>query len=70
MKKPKFLTNWKTTAIGVLTFLGAAGPQFMSMLDDDPTTNPEWKIVIAAAGVMFGLAVARDGDKSSEGRKV
>lgn len=70
MKKPKFLTNWKTTAIGVLTFVGAAGPQFMTVLDEDPATNPEWKIIMAAAGVMLGLSFARDGDKSSAGKKV
>lgn len=70
MEKPKFLINWKTTLTGVLAFIAAVSSEVVTLLDDDPATNPEWKIIIAAGAILFGLAAARDGDKSSEGRKV
>jgi len=70
MKKPKFLTNWKTTAAGVVTAGAIIFPQVQYYIDDDPTTNPEWKIVLGAVGVLLGFAASRDGDKSSQGKKI
>lgn len=70
MKIPKFLTNWKTTAAGIVAAGAVIFPQAQNYFDDDPTTNADIKIIGAALAVLFGLAAARDGDKSSEGKKV
>lgn len=70
IKKPKFLTNWKTTVTGIVACIVTAGPELLLLIDDDPATNPSWQLVAGAFAVLFGLAAARDGDKSSEGKKV
>lgn len=70
MAKPKFLTNWKTTLAGVVAAAAVILPQVNHYMDDDPTTNMDIKLIGGALAVLFGLAAARDGDKSSEGKKV
>jgi len=70
MSKPKFLTNWKTTVAGAIAASAVIMPQVNYYLDDDPTTNMDIKIIMGALAILFGFAVSRDGDKSSEGNKV
>ena len=70
MKKPKFLTNWKTTVTGIVAAGVIILPQVNNHLDDDPTTNMDVKLIIGALAILCGFATARDGDKSSEGKKV
>ena len=70
MKKPKFLTNWKTTLTGVVTAGAIIFPELVKYTDGDDATTVSWKIVVTAIGVLFGFSLARDGDKSSEGKKV
>ena len=60
------LKSWRTTALGVLTFLGALGFQLKYMWDDDPSTLVDWNAVIAAAGVMLVGFTARDNQVTSE----
>lgn len=60
------MKSWRTTILGVLTFLGVLGFQLKSLWDDDPTTVVDWNAVIAAAGVMFVGFTARDNQVSSE----
>ncbi len=59
------MKSWKTTAMGIITSLGAILTQAGALLDDDPATvfdiNALW-VAIAAMGLVF----ARDNDKSSE----
>ena len=60
------LRNWKTTLAGIIAFIAAAGPQFNTLLDSDPLTNPDWSLIAAAAGILIGLLTARDSDVTSE----
>lgn len=70
MKKPKFLTNWKTTVAGVVAAGAVIFPEVLKYTDGDDATTMNWKIVLGALGVLFGFALSRDGDKSSEGKKI
>lgn len=58
--------SWKTTLAGFIVFISAAGYELMTLLDTDPLTNPDWKVVMGALVVFLGLASARDNDKTSE----
>ncbi len=60
------LRSWITTLSGIVTMLALLLPEIQSILDDDPTTNPNMQMIMAAFGV-GGLGVAaRDGNKSSK----
>lgn len=63
------LKSWKTTLSGVLAFIAATSAQFQTLLDNDPATNPEWNIILAALLALVGLASARDNDVTSEEAK-
>jgi len=58
--------NWKTTAGGIAAIITAAAGAAKLMLDGDPTTNPDWNIVMVAVFTGVALLKARDHDKSSE----
>lgn len=60
------MKSWKTTVTGIFQFLTIAGTQLLTMIDNDPGTNPEWNIIIASLITMVGLFTARDNDVSSE----
>ncbi len=70
MKKPKFLTNWKTTVMGLMTAAVTIFPQVINYMDNDAATVVDVKVVLIALGILFGFSMARDGDKSSEGKQV
>ena len=42
------------------------GPQLTAILDDDPTTNPDWSVIFAALGIGGAGVVSRDNGVSSE----
>ena len=57
--------SWKTTVMGVLTLIGAVALAGKSLLDGDPTTNPDFnEILLALAGL--GLWAARDNSVTSK----
>jgi len=58
--------SWKTTASGVSAIIAAVAGAAQLMLDNNPSTNPDWTAVIAAVTAGFGLIFARDNDKRSE----
>lgn len=62
--------SWKTTAFGLLAALGTMGAQLMTVLDNDPLTNPDVPTFITAAMTalaLFGLGkAARDREITSE----
>jgi len=58
--------SWKTTASGVSAIIAAVAGAAQLMLDNNPSTNPDWTAVIAAVTAGFGLVFARDNDKRSE----
>jgi len=50
----------KTTLAGVGAILVAVGAALVAMFDADPTTMPQWDVVIAAALAGIGLIFAKD----------
>lgn len=60
------IQNWRTTIVGFLTGLVLAGSQIINLLDNDPETICDFKILIAAFGAMGIGVFAKDGDKTSE----
>lgn len=62
----KGLKSWKTTAAGWAAAVGLGLTEVSKFLDGDPSTEPQWGLVIGAFAVLVGFTMARDGDKSSE----
>lgn len=60
------MKSWKTTAAGIAAAIAAIATAASAFLDGDPTTEPEWGIVVAALSAAIGLFMARDNDKRSE----
>jgi hypothetical protein len=60
------LASWRTTLAGVVVFLQALGTAALAFLDDDPTTTPDWNLVITAFFAFLGFLMARDNSVSSE----
>lgn len=58
--------SMKTTAAGVLAFVAILVSGAMTLLDDDPNTNPDYGALIAAGTAAAGLLFARDHDVTSE----
>jgi hypothetical protein len=60
------MKSWKTTALGILTVLGALSAAGLALLDGDPETVPNWTAVGTAITAGVGLIFARDNDRRSE----
>ena len=60
------MKSWKTTLAGIMAFITASWAQVQYILDNDPSTNPDWSIIVTAFIVLVGLVTARDNDVSSE----
>lgn len=60
------IQNWRTTIVGFLTGLVLASSQIINLLDSNPETIFDIKILIAAFGAMGIGMFAKDGDKTSE----
>jgi hypothetical protein len=60
------MKSWKTTATGIITIVIAVGSAVKTLIDNDPSTNPDIGATIAAVTVGFGLIAARDNNVSSE----
>lgn len=59
-------TSWKTTLFGVLTGVGMIVSQALTLLDNDPNTNPQWALVVAGIGAIIHGSVSRDNNVTSE----
>jgi uncharacterized membrane protein YhhN len=59
-------SSWKTSVAGLGAILVAVGVAITAMVDNDPTTTPDWGIVFAAVLAGVGLFFARDNNISSE----
>lgn len=55
-----------TTLAGVLGFVGALAYVLQAALDGDPSTVPEWGVLITAGATLAGLTLARDHNVTSE----
>lgn len=58
--------SWRTTTTGILTLVVVVCGAAKALLDGDPTTNPDWAALSAAATAAWGLIHARDNSVSSE----
>lgn len=54
------ISSPKTTFAGVGAILVAVGAAMSAMFDADPTTMPQWDVVIAAVLAGIGLIFAKD----------
>jgi len=53
--------EWKSTAVAIVAALVAVGSAAITLLDDDPSTVPDWPTTMAAVGAAFSLLFARFG---------
>tara|TARA_R100000234_G_scaffold103771_1_gene73347 strand:- start:1190 stop:1414 length:225 start_codon:yes stop_codon:yes gene_type:complete len=60
------LKNWKTTSAAIGMLLVALGPAVQALIDGDPSTSPNYNIVIPEVLAAIALLMARDADKSSQ----
>lgn len=58
--------SWQTSLAGAGTFLTLLGTQLNAQFDNDPTTLPDWGLVVAGAFILIALLRSRDSDVSSE----
>lgn len=58
--------SWRTTVAGIAAIVTAVASAIAALLDNDPTTVPEWGAVAAAVMAGVGLLNARDNKVSSE----
>lgn len=59
-------SSWKTTTTAILAVLITGATAAKALLDDDPSTVPNWELVVGAVVIAVGLFFARDNDKKSE----
>lgn len=58
--------SWKTTLFGAGGLAAVAFTAISALLDGDPTTNPDWNILITASLPAIGLLFSRDNNVTSE----
>jgi hypothetical protein len=52
--------SWRTTTLGITTILMAIAGVVQALVDNDPATNPDMTVAVAAVLSGFGLIFARD----------
>lgn len=52
--------SWRTTALGITTILMAISGVVQAIADNDPGTNPDMTVAVAAVLSGIGLIFARD----------
>ena len=56
MKNP----SWRTTTLGIITILTAVAGVVQALVDNDPATNPDFTVAVAAVVSGIGLIFAKD----------
>jgi hypothetical protein len=56
------MKNWKTTTAGLAGLLMILAGVAKALLDNDPTTNPDWAVVIAGVQAAVVALFAKDAD--------
>lgn len=52
--------SWRTTTLGITTVIMAIAGAIQALLDNDPATNPDIAVAVAAVLSGLGLVFARD----------
>lgn len=52
--------SWRTTVLGIITILTAVAGVVQAVVDNDPATNPDLTVAVAAVLSGFGLIFAKD----------
>ena len=52
--------SWRTTVLGIITILTAVAGVVQAMIDNDPATNPDMTVAVAAIVSGIGLIFAKD----------
>ena len=60
MNSSASLTSWRTTVLGITTIITAVAGMLQAVLDNDPATNPDMTVALAAILSGIGLIFARD----------
>ncbi len=60
------MTSWKTSTVSVSTLVVALGGVVKQLFDGDPSTNPDWNVVVPLIIATLTGFFARDNDKTSE----
>jgi len=58
------MKSWKTTIWGILTILGALVSVAVALIDDDPSTNPNWELTVTTIMAGIGLIFSKDFNKT------
>ena len=56
------MKNWKTTTAGIAGLIAILAGVAKALLDNDPTTNPDWAVVIAGVQAALVAVFAKDAD--------
>ena len=62
----KIFTNWKTSLGALGTILVLVGDSLKAITDNDPATNPDFKLILASAGLIWAAFFAKDADKGDD----
>jgi hypothetical protein len=54
------MKSWRTTVLGIVTILTAVAGVVQAMIDNDPATNPDMTVAVAAVVSGIGLIFAKD----------
>lgn len=54
------MKSWRTTVLGIVTILTAVAGVVQAMIDNDPATNPDMTVAVAAIVSGIGLIFAKD----------
>lgn len=60
------MKNWKTTLGAVGAALVIIGDTLMSVTDDNPDTNPDVKMILINAGLIYASWAAKDADNDDD----
>lgn len=52
--------SWRTTTLGITTIVASVAGILQAVLDNDPATNPDMTVAVAAILSGIGLIFARD----------
>lgn len=61
--------SWRTTVLGIITIIMAVAGVVQSVIDNDPATNPDMAVAVAAIVSGVGLIFARDQKAHVEAQK-